>query len=144
MAPKMMPKRASDRQPSGPLRPRTFGSMASAGRRTPSSTSSAVTDARSDIFLWMAEALNPGVSVGTMKPRIPSSVCAHTTATSATVPLVIHILVPSSTQSSPSRLAVVRMPEGLEPWSASVSPKQPSSSPVAMPGSHCWRCSSEP
>ena len=36
---------------------------------------------------------------------MPSSVRAHTTATSAIEPLVIHILVPDSTQSSPSRRA---------------------------------------
>ena len=82
----------------------------------------------------MTGALNPGVSVGTTKPRMPSSVCAHTTATSATAPLVIHILVPLSTQSSPSRLALVRIPDGLEPKSGSVSPKQPIASPAAIGG----------
>ena len=84
------------------------------------------------------------MSVGTTKPRMPSSVRAHTTATSATVPLVIHILVPSRTQSSPSRLAAVRMPAGFEPKSGSVRPKQPIASPVAMRGSHSCLCSSEP
>jgi hypothetical protein len=94
--------------------------------------------------LWISLAVNPGVSVGTTKPRMPSSVRAHTTATSATLPLVIHILEPSSTQSSPSRLALVRMPLGLEPKSASVRPKQPIASPAAMRGSHSCFCSSEP
>ena len=75
---------------------------------------------------------------------MPSSVRAHTTATSATEPLVIHILVPSSTQSSPSRRARVRMPAGLEPKSGSVSPKQPIASPAAIRGSHSCFCSSEP
>ncbi|CAN5778311.1 hypothetical protein BH24ACT8_BH24ACT8_11530 [soil metagenome] len=87
---------------------------------------------------------NPGVSVGTTNPRMPSSVCAQTTATEATDPLVIHILVPSSTQSSPSRRARVRMPAGSEPWSGSVSPKQPIASPRAIAGSHCCLCSSLP
>ena len=59
-------------------------------------------------------------------------------------PLVIHCLEPLSTQSSPSRLAFVRMPDGSEPKSGSVSPKQPIRSPAAMPGSHCCFCSSEP
>ncbi len=36
------------------------------------------------------------------------------------------------------------MPAGLEPKSASVSPKQPMASPAAMRGSHCCFCSSEP
>ena len=54
---------------------------------------------------------------------------------SATDPLVIHILVPLSTHSSPSRLARVRIPAGLEPKSGSVSPKQPIASPAAIRGS---------
>ncbi len=89
-------------------------------------------------------AVNPGVPVGTTKPRIPSSVRAHTTATSEIEPLVIHILVPSITQSEPSRLAVVRIPAGLEPKSGSVSPKQPTASPAAIRGSHSSFCSSLP
>ena len=36
------------------------------------------------------------------------------------------------------------MPPGLEPKSGSVRPKQPISSPAAIPGSHCSRCSSLP
>jgi hypothetical protein len=58
--------------------------------------------------------------VGTTKPRMPftspsSPVCAQTTATSAMEPLVIHILVPFSTQ--PSRLLARRGDHaaGLEP-----------------------------
>jgi len=110
-----MPKRASFRHDSGPPSPRTFGSTADSGRRTPDSTSSEVTDARSDILLVIFGAENPGVSVGTTNPRIPSSVCAQTTATSAIDPLVIHIFVPSSTQSEPSRRTRVRMPAGSAP-----------------------------
>ncbi len=72
------------------------------------------------------------MSVGTTKPRTPSSVRAHTTATSAIEPLVIHIFWPLRTQSSPSRLALVRMPPGLEPWSGSVRPKQP----ISVAGRH--------
>ena len=89
-------------------------------------------------------AVNPGVLVGTRKPRIPSSVPAQTTATSATEPLVIHNLRPLSTQSEPSRRARVFMAPGSDPTSGSVRPKQPSSSPAAMPGSHRCFCSSEP
>ena len=69
---------------------------------------------------------------------------AHTTATSAMDPLVIHILRPSSTQSSPSRRALVRIEPGSEPWSGSVRPKQPIASPVAMRGSHSCFWSSVP
>ena len=67
---------------------------------------------------------------------MPSSLCAHTTATSATEPLVIHIFAPLSTQSSPSRRARVRIEPGSLPESGSVSPKQPIASPTASRGSH--------
>ena len=46
---------------------------------------------------------------------MPSAVPAHTTAISAMLPLVIHILVPESTQSDRSCLANVLMPPGSEP-----------------------------
>jgi len=61
-----MPKRASFRQPSGPDRPRASGNIADSGSRTSSSTSSAVTDARSDIFCLISGAEKPGVAVGTI------------------------------------------------------------------------------
>jgi hypothetical protein len=58
---------------------------------------------------------------------------------------VIHILVPSSTQSPDgSRRARVRIPPGLEPKSGSVRPKQPRASPRAIRGSHSCFCSSLP
>ena len=144
IVPKTMPKRASFRHDSGPLSPRTSGNAASWGSRTSESTSSLVTEARNDILSPTSCAENPGVSVGTTNPRIPSSVCAHTTATSAMLPFVIHILVPLSTQSAPSRSAWVRMPAGLEPKSGSVSPKQPIALPAAMSGSQRCFCSSLP
>ena len=57
---------------------------------------------------------------------------------------MIHILLPVSTQSPPSRTARARMPPGLEPKSGSVRPKHPIASPVAIRGSHWSFCSSEP
>ena len=39
---------------------------------------------------------------------------------------------------------MVRIEDGSDPESGSVSPKQPMNSPAAMPGSHCCFCSSEP
>ncbi len=57
---------------------------------------------------------------------------------------MIHIFVPESTQSSPSRLALVRMRPGSEPASGSVSPKHPITSPRAIGGSQRCFCSSEP
>src|SRR5439155_5732258 len=86
----------------------------------------------------------PGVPAATMNPRTPPSVRDHTTATSAMPPLVIHILVPDRTQSSPSRLAHVRMDPGSDPESGSVNPKHPITSPAAIRGSHSCFCSSEP
>jgi hypothetical protein len=59
-------------------------------------------------------------------------------------PLVIHSLVPFSTQSGPSLRALVRMRDGSEPASGSVSPKQPIASPAAILGSHSFFCFSEP
>ena len=104
-------------------------------------------DARSDILWVIVCAANPGESVGTTKPRMPPSsspALAQTTATSAIEPLVIHVLAPSSTQSSPSRRALVRIDAGSEPWSGSVRPKQPIASPAAIRGSHSCFCSSLP
>ena len=75
---------------------------------------------------------------------MPSSVFAQTTATSAMLARPIQRLAPVSTQSSPSRRAVVSMPAGSLPPDGSVSAKHPMSSPRAMPGSHWLFCSSEP
>ena len=60
------------------------------------------------------------------------------------MPLVIHILRPFSTQSSPDRVAEVRIDAGSEPASGSVRPKQPMASPAAIRGSHSRLCSSLP
>jgi hypothetical protein len=94
-------------------------------------------------------AVYPGVSVGTTNPRIDlmsssAPVLAQMIATVACEPLVIHILVPFSTQPSAVSRAVVSMPPGLEPKSGSVSPKHPISWPAASRGSQCRFCSSEP
>ena len=75
---------------------------------------------------------------------MPSSVRAHTTATSATEPLVIHILEPLMRQRLPSRTARVRMPEGLDPKSGSVRPKHPMASPLASRGSQWSFWASDP
>ncbi len=69
---------------------------------------------------------------------------AHTIATWAVEPFVIHILAPFNTQPSLVSFAVVIMPPGLEPKSGSVNPKQPIASPLASLGSHSFFCSSEP
>ena len=84
-----------------------------------------------------------------MKPRMDlassmSPVLAQMMETVAWEPLVIHILVPFSTQPSLVSRAVVIMPPGFEPKSGSVRPKQPISWPEARSGSQRRFCSSEP
>ena len=66
-------------------------------------------------------------------------------ATSAIEASPIQRLAPVSTQPRrPSRTAVVAMLAGSLPAVGSVSPKQPISSPAAIPGNHRCFCSSEP
>ncbi len=102
-------------------------------------------DARSESLCFISGASNPGMPFSTRKPLIfPSSVRAHTTAMSATVPFVIHIFVPLSTQSDPSRRACVRIDAGSDPASGSVRPKQPIASPACIGASQRSFCSSEP
>ena len=75
---------------------------------------------------------------------MPDSSFAHTIATSAKLPLVIHILDPLMIQSSPSFLAVVAIPPGFDPKFDSVRPKQPINSPEPNPCNHFFFCSSDP
>ena len=49
---------------------------------------------------------------------------------SARAPLVMNIFEPLTTNSSPSRIAVVRMPATSEPAPGSVIPRQPIVSPA--------------
>ena len=70
--------------------------------------------ARRDIFRSIGLAALLGLSASTMKPRTLSPVWAHTIATSARLPLVIHIFVPASTRSSPDRRAGLRISEGAD------------------------------
>ena len=79
-----------------------------------------MSEARSESLPFWSLAVKPGVSVGTMKPRMDrgsssAPVLAHTMATSAIEPLVIHILAPLSTQPSAVSRAVVIIPPGFEP-----------------------------
>src|SRR5690606_8257055 len=138
------PYRASLRHDSGHRIDDTPGRRYASGTRTSSSDSSEVTEARSDALCLISWASKPGVSVGTMKPLMPSSVRAQMIATWARLPLVIHILDPLMIQSEPFRRAWVRMDAGSEPESGSVKPKQPITSPAAIRGSHSCFCSSEP
>ena len=91
-------------------------------------------------------ASKPGVSFSTRKPLTwpSSSERAHTTTTSAIEPLPIQRLAPSSTQSSPSRRALVSSATESEPCSGSVSANAPIASSRAIAGSQRSFCSSEP
>ena len=128
---------------SGLLRPPEPGRTASPGSRTSLNTSSLVSDARSECLPCIPFASKPpfpfdqesaDVLVGT----------GPQTATSAIEPFVIHIFEPFRTQPSPTFWARVFMPLGSDPWSASVSPKQPIASAFAIAGSQRRFCSSEP
>ena len=119
----------------GPQRRSPRAASRSAGRRTSSSSSSEVTDARSDSFLWMSCVVKPlRARAGRGSRGRPRRSRAQTTATSAIEPFVIHIFWPCRIQSSPSRRARVRIEPGSEPASGSVRPKQPIASPAAMRG----------
>ena len=89
-------------------------------------------------------ALNPGVSVGTISPLTPPSVCAQTTVSWAIEASPIQRFEPLRIQSVPSRLAKVFMLDGSDPALGSVRAKLPMISPVAIPGSQRDFCSSDP
>ena len=69
---------------------------------------------------------------------------AQTTARSASEASPIQRLRPSSTQSPPTRRAVVRIDPGSLPASGSVSAKHPIASPAAIAGSQRCFWASEP
>src|SRR6185437_10305879 len=130
--------------PSGPLNPFAPGSIALSGTRQSLIERLAVTEARIESLPWISEDENPGVPFSTRNPRIPSSVRAHTIATSATEPFVIHVFSPLITQQEPCLTARVSIPAGFEPKPGSVKPKHPSASPVCSFGSQRCFCSSLP
>ena len=133
------------RHPSGPFKPSIFGNLELSGTLTSTIDNSEVTEALRLNFPCILFDVNPFIPFSNKNPlMIPDSSFAQTTATSAKVPLVIHIFEPLIIQSSPSFFAVVAMPPGLEPKFASVKPKQPINSPEPNPGSHLFFCSSEP
>ena len=74
----------------------------------------------------------------------PGCAWAMMMATSAIVPLLIHTFWPDSSQSSPSRMAVVEMLPASEPALGSVMPKQPTISPLHRRGRYSCFCSSVP
>ena len=79
-------------------------------------------------------------------PLVPRarSVDAITTRTSALAPCVMKVLVPFSTQASPSRTAVVRVLPASLPAPGSVRAQAPSCSPRASGASQRCFCASVP
>ena len=69
---------------------------------------------------------------------------AKTMNRSAIGALVMKRLSPLMIQSSPSRTALVRKPDGFDPAPGSVSANEATTSPVAIRSSHCAFCSSVP
>ena len=72
------------------------------------------------------------------------SVTAISTASAPTEAFVMKFFEPFSTQSSPSRTAVVFVPLESDPASASVRPQAASHSPEASFGMYRRRCASVP
>ena len=72
------------------------------------------------------------------------SVWANTSATSAKLPIEIHILFPLMVQPESVFFARVRRLAASDPVSGSVRAKQPSASPEHSRGSHSCFCSSVP
>ena len=97
------------------------------------------------IFSSLRETLKPGTVSpfssrrSTTSRLIPScafegSVLTTRTMKSARAPLVMNIFEPLTTNSSPSRIAVVRIAATSEPASGSVMPRQPIFSPPIAGG----------
>jgi len=72
------------------------------------------------------------------------SVTAMATQTPAEWPLVVKVFAPFSTQLSPRRSAVVRVPPASEPAPGSVSDHAPSIFPAVSCGRYFLRCASVP
>ena len=108
-----------------------------AGIRQACISTSEVSLARMPSLSSFFPADSPGVPRSTTNAEIPLgprdlSVTAITTRASAVAPWVMKHLAPSSTQSSPSRRAVVRMAAASLPEPGSVSPHAASIVPCAI------------
>ena len=114
-----------------------------------SNSTSLVSLARMPSLSSFLPGVMPGVPRSTMKAEMPlrpaaRSVTAITTMTSPMRPWVVNVLDPLSTQHSPARVAVVRMPAASLPEVDSVSPQAPSFSPRASGARNCCFCASVP
>ncbi|MNY12672.1 hypothetical protein D3C86_1457670 [compost metagenome] len=119
------------------------------GTRTLSKNSSAVSWACWPTFSSLRPCLKPARPVSTAIRLMPLAPAAgsvlHTTITrSAVRPLLMKVLLPLITYSSPSRTAVVRTAFRSLPVPGSVMAMARMISPAQMPGSHFCFCSSLP
>ena len=120
----------------------------SAGTRTSSKNSSAVSCALRPTFSRFRPREKPGMPRSTTSRLMPfapgasGSVRATTITRSALMPLVMKVFDPLSTHPSPSRRAVVRMPCRSLPAPGSVIAIAVISSPRQKPGSQRCFCSS--
>jgi hypothetical protein len=99
----------------GDFKPPDFGKILVSGMTQSWKTSSEVTDARRECFPLISGAVNPFVPFSTRNPLISPPSLAHTTATSAIVPFVIHIFDPFRRYSPFVLSARVIIPAGFEP-----------------------------
>ena len=114
-APHEIPYLALLRQENGPRKPLTPGRIRSLGILQSWNTNSLVTEAFSECLPFISGAVKPSSPFSTMKPLMTPSSLAQTTATSAIVPLVIHIFAPLSKKWSPISSALVIMSPGFDP-----------------------------
>src|SRR5690606_23983644 len=108
-----------------------------------------VSEARIPSLFSFLPAEKPGVPCSTMKAVTlllvrTSPVRASITATFPLLPCVIQFLVPFSTHSSPSLVAVQRILPASLPVLASVRPQAPIHWPLASLGRYFFFCSSLP
>ena len=119
------------------------------GMRQPSNARLAVLDARVPILCSVPSTRSPSVPFSRMATEMAafgSSISDHLPNTryrSATSPLVMKVLPPLMTMSSPSGVKLVRMPVASEPAEGSVIASA-ASPPSAMRGSRRAFCSSLP
>ena len=116
-------------EPSAPTRLAT-------GTRHDANPSSAVSEQCQPIFGRARSTVNPAVPFSTTSSEMPAApgppVRTATVTKSARSPLVMKVLVPSTTYASPSRRAVVRMAATSEPPSGSVIARAPIFSPASV------------
>ena len=128
-----------------PMPPRMFCSGTTQSRNT----SSQVFEPRMPSLSSFCAVEKPGKPFSMMKavmPRDPAltSVLAYTTKTSASGPLVIHILLPLRTNLPPLNSALSRMLTTSEPAPGSDIAKAPTCSPEISRGRYFRFCSALP